>query len=173
MERLGLEFETIPANVDESRSVGEGVDDLACRLAIEKARAVSDGRSWVVGADQVIALGDQVLSKPGTRERAVEQLDQLQGKVHRLLTAVAVVHPGGEEHTLVSFEMHMREWSRGELERYVDEDQPLDCAGSYKIEERGVRLFSKMVGDDYTAIVGLPLTRVWSLLESTGYPLKP
>ncbi len=169
LARLGLPFETFSADVDETRRKGEAPEALARRLATAKASSVKrDG--WIIGADQVISLGDEVFSKPGTRECAVDQLVELQGQVHQLITAVSVV--GQQTLTRsMTFEMHMRPWSRSSLEAYVDEDLPLDCAGAYKLEESGIRLFSRMVGDDYTAIVGLPLTMVWSLLDETGYPL--
>lgn len=167
--RLNLPFESRTADVDESRLTGEAPKAMAKRLAAAKADAAYES-GWVIGADQVIALEDRVFSKPGSTDVAVEQLLALQGRVHQLITSVCV-KADTTRSAVVTFEMHMRVWSREYLERYVEEDQPLDCAGSYKLEEGGIRLFEKMVGVDYTAIVGLPLTVVWSLLEETGYPL--
>ena len=171
MQRLGLSFESVNADVDESRIVGESPADMATRLAILKASTVAQMHpdAWVVGADQVIAIGDRILSKPGTAERAVEQLVSLEGRDHRLISAVAVVSPNGVVSDSCPFEMSMRRLSRETIEAYVAEDDPLDCAGSYKVELAGIRLFSKMRGDDYTSIVGLPLTTVWALLEQSGY----
>lgn len=169
LARLGLDFDSRDVDVDEARLDGEAPEEMASRLALAKARAV-ESEGWVIGADQVIALGDEIFSKPGTVERAVDQLERLQGQVHRLITAVSVVGETTETRALI-YEMHMRTFSRAALEAYVRRDRPLDCAGSYKIEEGGIRLFSRMVGDDYTAIVGLPLTVVWQLLGETGYPL--
>lgn len=172
LARLGLEFEAIAPDLDESRRPGESPAELARRLAHAKARAVHDERcdAWVIGSDQVIALGDEVFSKPATPERAVEQLLRLAGREHELLTAVTVFAPSGAvEESLTTFRMRMRAVGRDVLTRYVEDDKPLDCAGSYRIEAGGIRLFEYLRGDDYTAIVGLPLTRVWSHLEASGY----
>lgn len=168
IERLGVSFESLDVDVDESRLVDEAPVSLARRLALKKAKAgadmVDDG--WVLGADQVIALDREVFSKPGDAARAVDQLERLSGRTHLLVSAVAIVGPRSETAVVeCRYQMEMRDLSRDELESYVDFDDPIDCAGSYKIESRGIRLFKSMKGDDYTAIVGLPLTRVVDLLE--------
>lgn len=168
IERLGVSFESLDVDVDESRLVDEAPVALARRLALKKAKAgadmVDDG--WVLGADQVIALDREVFSKPGDAARAVDQLERLSGRTHLLVSAVAIVGPRSETAVVeCRYQMEMRDLSRDELESYVDFDDPIDCAGSYKIESRGIRLFKSMKGDDYTAIVGLPLTRVVDLLE--------
>jgi len=172
LERLGVEFETLPANLDESAPAGESPASTAKRLAAEKATAVGDGRPgrFVLGADQTIALDGERFRKPGTPERAVDQLKRLSGRTHDLWCAVALKTPDGEPSVVsVHFEMVVRDLSAREIEAYVAEDSPLDCAGSYKVEAAGIRLFRAMRGDDHTAIVGLPLTRVWSLLERANY----
>jgi septum formation protein len=178
MERLGLPFESIASYVDESRHEGETPEAMAVRLATAKAVRVRADHSgaWVVGADQVIHRGSTLFNKPGTPAQAARQLSELSGGEHTLLTAVALARPvddsdgsDGVRTDVVRFTMNMRPLTPAQIEAYVDEDQPLDCAGSYKVESAGIRLFRSMDGDDYTAIVGLPLTRVWSLLESTGY----
>ncbi|MFU8803367.1 MAG: Maf family protein, partial [Bradymonadaceae bacterium] len=128
----------------------------------------------VVGADQVIALDDIIASKPGTARAARAQLARQAGRTHDLHTAVAVVTPDQEVFDdIVHFRMEMRPLSDEEIAAYVAEEAPLDCAGSYKIESGGIRLFRSMHGDDFTAIIGLPLTRVWSLLEEAGYFSAP
>ncbi|MGM0555773.1 MAG: Maf family protein [Myxococcota bacterium] len=172
MTRLGVLFETIPAYVDEQRHEGESPAAMAKRLAGAKAIHVQNSHpdAWIIGADQVIHQGERIFQKPRTPERAVEQLAALAGGTHHLLTAVSIASPGAELRTaLVGFEMDMRPLTAGEIEAYVEEDQPLDCAGSYKVESGGIRLFRSLRGDDYTAIVGLPLTRVRHLLEQTGF----
>jgi septum formation protein len=172
MQRLGLNFETCPADIDESCLNEESPEQTARRLAGAKARAVSQRRprAYVIGADQVIALGDTRFSKPGSPDKARRQLAQLSGKTHHLITAVAVVRPDGTLYDAVAdYRMQMRTLSDDEIAAYVAEDSPTDCAGAYKIEAGGIRLFRALRGDDYTAIVGLPLTRVWHLLEDAGY----
>lgn len=172
LARLGLEFAAEAADVDESRAPGEAPRDLAVRLARAKAEAVAGQHphAWVIGSDQVIALGDRVFSKPGTHARAVEQLVELSGAEHQLITAVCVASPRGMKESVTTFAMQLRELTRAEVEAYVREEEPLDCAGSYRIEAGGIRLFEHLRGDDFTAIIGLPLTAVGRLLRETGYP---
>ncbi len=171
LEQLGVPFDVSSPDVDESRLHREAPDAMAARLARAKARAVAEDRpdAWVIGSDQVIALEQRVFGKPGTAEAAVDQLLTLQGRTHRLVTAVCIVSPAGMAESLVAFEMKMRSASRQTLAQYVAEDDPIDCAGSYRIESRGIRLFEYMRGDDYTAIVGLPLTTVVTLLHQTEF----
>ncbi|MFP4596856.1 MAG: Maf family protein [Persicimonas sp.] len=172
MRRLGLSFDICPADIDESAAPREAPEALAGRLARQKARRVAQVRpdTWIIGADQVIALGDKRFSKPGDELSARAQLAELSGRTHRLITAVALLSPAGEFfEDVVVFEMQMRTLADEEIAAYVAEDMPLDCAGSYKIEAGGIRLFRALRGDDYTAIVGLPLTRVRTLLERGGY----
>lgn len=172
LERLALEFEADAADIDETPQPGEAPDALARRLARAKARAVHTRHpeAFVLGADQVIALGDELLSKPGTPEGARAQLRRLSGRTHRLIATVALATPDGRllDDTTV-FEMVMRPLSDAEIAAYVDDEMPVDCAGAYKIEAGGIRLFRAMRGDDFTAIIGLPLTRVHHLLEEAGY----
>ncbi|RVU44147.1 septum formation protein Maf [Lujinxingia sediminis] len=172
LERLGLSFEACAAHIDETRLPGEAPAAMAARLALQKARRVAADHpnAFVLGADQVIALDQTIFQKPGSVEGAVDQLMRLQGKTHRLITAIALRTPSGAElASEVAFEMVMRPLTEQRARAYVETDQPLFCAGSYRIEAGGIRLFEAARGDDFTAIIGLPLTRVWSLLEQTGY----
>lgn len=172
LERLGLAFTTVAANIDEAALEGEAPEQTAQRLALQKAEAVRRDHPdhWVLGADQVIALGDRRFSKPGNAANARRQLAALSGKTHRLITAVALIGPDGRRFEDVArYEMQMRRLTDAEIAEYVAEDQPTDCAGAYKIEAGGIRLFHALRGDDYTAIVGLPLTRVRQLLERAGF----
>ncbi len=172
LERLGVDFEAEAADLDEAALVGESPAQTAQRLALAKARAIrlSHPDAHVLGADQVIALGEQRFSKPGDEEGARRQLAELSGKTHQLLTAVALVCPDGRTfEDLAEYRMSMRPLSGEEIAAYVAEDRPTDCAGAYKIEAGGIRLFHSMAGDDYTAIVGLPLTRVRRLLEQAHF----
>ena len=175
MARLSLPFTTHSPDIDETPLPGESASATALRLAAQKARAIAalHPEAYVIGCDQVIALDDTLLHKPGDEERARAQLRRLQGREHALLCAVALCSPrGGEPLTaLAQVTMVMRPLDEAQIAAYVARDMPLDCAGAYKLEEAGVRLFSRMQGDDYTAIVGLPLTRVMDLLEQAGYPL--
>ena len=166
LERLDLEFDTLPAGVDEAASPEEVPGAAAKAQEVGRRRP----EAWVLGADQVIALDEQRFTKPGSPGQARAQLGRLSGRTHRLITAVALRAPDARLYeAAVEYAMEMRPLSEETIVEYVDRDRPLDCAGSYKIEAGGIRLFRSMRGDDYTAIVGLPLTRVWSLLEEAGY----
>lgn len=172
LARLELPFEAINADIDESSPPEEAPADAAMRLARGKALALREAHphAYILGGDQVVSLEGVQLHKPVEAALAREQLLALQGRVHQLDCAVALVTPRGEVfEALCSFEMEMRPLTSGEISRYVALDDVLGSAGSYAIESRGIQLFRSMRGDDYTAIIGLPLTRVRRLLEESGF----
>ena len=172
LARLALRFEAMDADIDEIALPGEAPDTLATRLAVAKARAIATlhPEAYVIGADQVVSLNGEQLHKPRTRERAIAQLTELQGKTHDIHCAVALVTPTQSLTRLVHARMTMRALTRAQIERYVREDDVLFSAGSYTIEAGGIRLFHAMECDDYSAIIGLPLTRVLDLLDEAGAP---
>jgi septum formation protein len=175
LSQLGWEFMTEAPGVDEEVFKGKGIppSELALKLSELKAKAVFDRHpnSWVIGSDQVCTLEGKILSKPHTKERAVEQLQALSGKIHELLTAVTIASPRGVESFLNTTSLTMRPLKKEEIQRYVDKDLPLDCAGSYKLESFGIKLFSKIEMDDHTAIIGLPLIELCNRLVAQGFPL--
>lgn len=172
LARLGVPFRWRAPGVDEEALKGEGIPprEVAEQLALAKAVRVAEEEpgATVIGGDQVVALRGEILGKPGSRERAIEQLLGMAGEAHTLITAMAVIHEGKiYPHTDVAT-MRMRALSRAEIERYVDADAPLDCAGSYKLEARGVVLFERIVAEDHSAISGLPLIALTSILRGLG-----
>lgn len=169
--RLGHPFSCVSPDADETRQPHEMPAALAERLARVKAQLVASRHpdAFVIGSDQVIALGEEVLSKPGTPDAARAQLARLQGRQHELITAVCVVSPTGMAEERSVHTMKMRALTPEEIDRYVTQDSPLDCAGSYRIEAHGIGLFEFLRGDDYTGIVGLPLTVVRRLLDELGF----
>ena len=172
LERLGLPFEVAPSHVDERAIEREGDPPavLVRRLARAKAERVARAHpgALVIGSDQAAVIDGAVLGKPGTAERACAQLRAMAGRTHELLTAVCVVAPQGlREHTDVH-RLTMRALSDAQIARYVALEQPLDCAGSYKIEGLGAALFGAIEGQDPTAIVGLPLSWTASTLTALG-----
>ena len=178
LSRLHLRFEAISPEVDETALPDETPAALAQRLALAKAWAVAKKRpeAVVIGSDQVADLDGQALGKPGTHERAVQQLRSLRG--HRVLfhTAVAVVRAdtGFERAALSSVAVSFRDLSDDEIEFYLRTEQPYDCAGSAKCETLGISLLSAIDSDDPTALVGLPLIRTSELLRQAGIdPLRP
>jgi septum formation protein len=144
---------------------------LASRLAGAKATSLADLHPFatLIGSDQLVAFEGQCFGKPGSMTAAIEQLLAMSGREHRLITAVAVWHRGRIlEHTDVAT-LRFRNLTRDEIERYVAADQPIDCAGAYKLEARGITLFERISSDDFTAITGLPLIALTTILREVGY----
>jgi len=176
LSKLGWKFSSIAPEVDEDQMKGEGhsPEQLAILLSQMKAKAVylrNEG-SCVIGSDQVCRIDNQIFSKPQTIERAIEQLTHLQGKSHELLTAVTVMTPQDEISFLNRTILHMRDLTIDEISHYVRSDLPLDCAGSYKLESLGIKLFEKIEMTDHTAIIGLPLIELSNILIDLGYPIS-
>jgi septum formation protein len=175
LERLGVPFRVIAPNCDESQLKAEEPNPvrLAERLAHDKAASVFDRDSGAtfIGGDQVVSFQGQVLGKPLTEDRAIEQLLSLSGRTHDLITAMVVMQSARAfAHTDVTT-LHMRALSRPEIERYVLNERPLDCAGSYKIESQGIALFEKIESADQSAISGLPLIALVSILRQLGFAI--
>jgi septum formation protein len=172
LARLRLAFEVASPAIDEAPHGGEAPESLALRLAVEKAKTVATRfpDALVIGADQVAALGDQLLSKPLTHENAVAQLRAMRGRRVRFLTAVAVVRSAdGETRTrLVPCDVDFREFSDDALERYLRTERPYDCTGAAKIEGLGIALVRSLAGEDPTALIGLPLIALVDLLGELG-----
>ncbi len=171
MERLNIPFTALPSSFEERAIKEESPAKVAARFAEGKARSILalHPDATVIGADQVIALGNKIFSKPVTKEKACEQLRELSGKTHLLFCARSILSGKKSAESIIKFEMEMRQLSDREIEDYVDLDSPLNCCGSYKIESFGIGLFKRLHGPDYTAIIGLPLTEVRTQLERIGY----
>lgn len=172
LARLRLPFEVENPQVDETARPGEAPAAVARRLALAKARAVADRRldAVVIGSDQVADLDGQPIGKPGTHERAVEQLRAMSGRSVVFQTAVAVVRreTGFAEAMLAPVTVRFRELTDAEIEHYLRTEQPYDCAGSAKSEALGIALLRSLESDDPTALVGLPLIRTCELLRRAG-----
>jgi len=175
LARLRLPFEVVSPEVDETPRPGEAPPQLACRLALAKARAVAARApaAVVIGSDQVADLGGEPLGKPGTHERAVAQLRRMRGRTVIFQTAVAVVcrDTGFEQVELAPVRVHFRDLADAEIESYLRAETPYDCAGSAKSEGLGIALLESIENDDPTALVGLPLIRTARLLRAAGLPL--
>lgn len=172
LQRLGLAFETASPEVDESPLPGESPEALVARLAEAKAAAVAARfpDALVIGSDQVSVRDGEILGKPGTRERAVEQLAAAAGKEVRFVTGLCLLdtRSGVRRTDVVPFTVRFRRLTRAQIERYVDREEPLNCAGSFKSEGLGIALFESMHGDDPSALIGLPLIRLVGMLEAAG-----
>jgi len=175
MNRLGIAFERAAPDVDETPLPGETPEQIARRLALAKARDVARRfpQAVVIGSDQVADLAGQPLGKPGTHERAVQQLRAMRGQTVVFQTALAVVcaETGFEQADLAAVRVVFRDLGDDEIEHYLRAEQPYDCAGSAKSEGLGIALLERIDNDDPTALVGLPLIRTCRLLRAAGVKL--
>ncbi len=172
LARLRLPFAWASPDIDEQRLDDEPAIALVRRLAQAKAEALADQYPGhlIIGSDQVAVLGEQVLGKPHTFERACEQLLEASGQQVTFLTGLALLNSatGQCQVDCVPFTVTMRELDRERVERYVEAEQPLDCAGSFKAEGLGVSLFQSTHGSDATSLIGLPLIRLVDMLNREG-----
>jgi septum formation protein len=174
LARLRLPFDVQAPAVDETPRPGESPAALAERLALAKAQAVADGHgvpaAIVIGSDQVAELDGHPIGKPGTHERAVEQLRAMRGRRVVFHTAVAVVRPatGFVAVRRVPVVVRVRTLTDAEIETYLRLEQPYDCAGSAKCETLGITLLDAIESDDPTALIGLPLIATTALLREAG-----
>lgn len=176
LSRLGIPFECISPEVDETPLDGEKPAALCQRLARLKAQAVHAIRpeAIVIGSDQVAVLGERILGKPHTHERAVEQLTAMQGHRIDFLTALCVIDAKGQCYeVMVPTEVHMKALSPEAIESYLLREKPYNCAGSAKIETLGIALMESVRSDDPTAHIGLPLIATVKLLAKAGCPVLP
>ncbi len=172
--RLQLPFEVMRPAVIEDYIKGESPSECATRLAMAKATAIAALRpdACVIGSDQVADWDGRVLGKPGSVIRAVEQLTAFSGQSVHFHTAVCVMASDGQAHqALDTTTVQFRTLSADEITRYVDCDQPLDCAGSFRSEGLGVALFERIASSDPTALIGLPLIATAMLLRRAGFAI--
>ncbi|ENU89626.1 septum formation protein Maf [Acinetobacter sp. CIP 102143] len=175
MDRLRLNYRCISPGIDESAMGELHADDLAKRLAYEKARVIAElnPNAIIIGFDQVAwrehAPAD-FIGKPLSVENAIQQLQASSGKIVFFSTALSVQHlRSGFERTLVEhYQVKFRQLTLAEIERYIEIDQPLHCAGSFKCESLGISLFEKMVGNDQTTLMGLPMIQLCKILRQFG-----
>jgi len=172
LTRLQIPFSVANPRVDESELAGESPEDMAVRLARTKALAVAADHAdaLIIGCDQVAVCGTRVLGKPGSHDRAVEQLHLLSGRDARFVTALCVhdARSGKTATRVVPFRVRFRVLDDATIERYLAREQPYDCAGSAKSEGLGIALVERMEGDDPNALVGLPLIALVDLLAEHG-----
>ena len=174
LARLQLPFDAVRPEVDETPLPGESPVALAIRLGRGKAQAVAARAhdAWAIGSDQVAEVDGRALGKPGGRDAAIAQLQAMRGKRVRFHTSVALAHEDGRVlEALDLTEVAMRALADDEIERYVDTEQPFDCAGSFKSEGFGIVLFEAIRSEDPTALVGLPLIATARLLRQAGFAL--
>ena len=178
LQRLGLPFATATPGIDETPESGEAVAALTQRLALAKARALAAAwpGAWLIGSDQACQVDGRILGKPGSFERACEQLRLCSGRSVEFHTALVLLDSSSGtvlgSHDV--FSVRFRRLTDEEITFYLHAEQPFDCAGSFKAEGLGIALFEEMAGKDFHSLLGLPLISLCDLLRQAGLnPLQP
>jgi septum formation protein len=166
LQSLGIDFEVVMVETDESPRIGESAEELVLRLAIAKAEAAT-GADYVLGSDTVVVLDDLVLGKPVDSDDAVDMLLALSGRSHLVLTAVALRMPNGTRTVLSKTDVRFREIDRDEAIRYWHSGEPADKAGGYGIQGLG-GIFVEAINGSYSGVMGLPVFETVELLKSAG-----
>lgn len=175
LKKLHLTFETFASDIDESLLQNEAPIAMAQRLSEAKARAAAEHfpRHIIIGSDQLACCGDDILGKPGNQETATAQLRKQSGQVVKFYTGISVLDSGSDK--LISdidvCSVHFRNLNQQQIQRYLNLEQPYDCAGSFKSEGYGIVLFDRIVGEDPNALIGLPLIKLTALLAQFGIAL--
>ena len=172
LEKLNLPFQTAKPNIDETALADESPQVLVERLAIEKAKAVTQEfpDALIIGSDQVAVCEGEILGKPHNFENGVKQLQKFSNKSVTFYTGLCVYDSKNDKTiSLVEpFIVHFNSLSPSEIENYLKTEKPYNCAGSFKSEALGICLFKKLEGDDPNTLIGLPLIKLVSLLKQHG-----
>lgn len=172
LKKLHLDFTTCDSAIDESPTINESANALAVRLSVAKAQAAAKTftKHLIIGSDQVASCEEQLLGKPCDYENAYQQLKAQSGRKITFYTGVCVLN-STTGHYLTDIDIchvYFRKLSDDQIKRYLEIDQPFDCAGSFKSEGYGITLFNKIQGEDPNALVGLPLIKLIKLLGQHG-----
>jgi septum formation protein len=172
LKGLRLEFQVIPADIDETPLVSETPRQLVERLSITKAKSVAEGypNALVIAADTTVALGNQVLEKPKDKQENILFIERLQGRKHDVFTGHALIFKGRLEAEVKHSEVHFRSLTEGEIVAYVETGEGLDKAGGYGIQGRGAALIPHIVGC-YFNVMGMSVAAVVELAAKLGVRL--
>jgi MAF protein len=172
LNKLGFPFITAAPNCDETPLPHESAPQLVQRLALAKAQALAAHypESWIIGSDQVCVLNGEITGKPHTVENACQQLAAASGNAITFYTGLALIHPQSGQQSVICdpFTVHFRQLSDEEIRGYVEKEQPLQCAGSFKSEGLGICLFERLEGRDPNTLIGLPLIALNEMLRAVG-----
>jgi len=171
LSRLRLPFEAIAPGFDELPPGKKPASQLVRWNTLGKAHSILKQRPGctIIASDQLAVCANDVLGKPGTKTRACKQLSHLSGRCVTFLTGLAVLTEEEEHYEEIPFRVHFRKLSKAEIKAYVRLENPVDCAGSFKVEGLGICLFERLEGDDPTALMGLPLIRLSQYLQPLHY----
>ncbi|KUI98702.1 Maf/YceF/YhdE family protein [Vibrio sp. MEBiC08052] len=171
LEKIAIPFISIAPDCDETPFADESPQALVQRLAQQKAQSCPQKQpSLIIGSDQVCVVQGQIVGKPYTKEQAVQQLMAQSGNKITFYTGLAIYNnvTRTTQSIVDQFHVHFRQLTRSQIERYIEIEQPFDCAGGFKSEGLGIALFKRLEGDDPNALVGLPLIKLIDLLEAEG-----
>lgn len=178
LEQLRLPFVCASPDIDETPQPDEAVTDLVARLALAKARALAARfpDALIIGSDQACSLDGRILGKPGDASRARAQLQACSGRRVTFHTGLVLYDTRSDtwQREVDTYAVQFRGLATDDIARYVDREQPFDCAGSFKVEGLGIALFSALEGRDYNSLIGLPLISLCTMLRAAGIdPLGP
>lgn len=179
VEKLGLPFECVKPLVDEeiikSLLMAENASPLEVAETLSKQKGTSIQEIFtndvIISGDQLVNFHGKIIGKPGTKEKAIEQLMMMNNQSHELVTSTTLIAGGKSHHNNNITKMKMKNLTEDEIRAYVELDNPIDCAGSIKIESYGIALFEKVESSDFSAIQGLPLIWISNTLKGLGYEL--
>lgn len=175
LAKTGLIFHCQAPEIDETPFAGEDAASLVQRLAREKACAVAQqhDQAWVIGSDQVCVLDGQIVGKPESPEQAYRQLALASGQVVTFYTGLCLQDSasGRQQLLMEPFNVHFRRLTPSQIQHYLQQEQPYDCAGSFKSEGLGICLFERLEGRDPNTLIGLPLMALIDMLANWGLVL--
>ena len=175
LTKLGLNFSASSPDIDETRLTNETAEQLVKRLAEQKAMAVAKQhpQALIIGSDQVAVLDDQIIGKPGNHEKAFKQLQTASGKTIQFLTGLALFNSATNKMQSIvePFHVTFRQLTDAQIDFYLHQEKPYQCAGSFKSEGFGITLFSKLQGNDPNSLIGLPLICLVEMLGNEGIDL--
>ncbi|WP_286306142.1 MULTISPECIES: Maf family protein [Methylophaga] len=172
LKKLQINFIQHSPDIDETQLEGESAPALVERLAQEKARLIAETypQALIIGSDQVAVADGNILGKPGNHQTAIQQLMMASGKSVTFYTGLALYNAENQtmQHIVEPFTVHFRELTEKQIEYYLNQEKPYQCAGSFKSEGFGISLFSRLEGDDPNSLIGLPLIKLIELLSNEG-----
>ncbi|MGH1487414.1 MAG: Maf family protein [Cellvibrionaceae bacterium] len=172
LAKLGLPFQAISPDIDESPLENETPEALVSRLALEKAQAIAGNHhnALIIGSDQVAVLDNNIITKPHEHQKAIQQLRQASGREVTFLTSLCLYNSQTHKHqlTVSPYSVSFLSLNDEQIEHYLQKEKPYNCAGSFKSEGLGITLFSSMSGDDPNSLIGLPLITLTKMLRNEG-----
>ena len=175
LEKLGVTFEVVSPEVDETALLNETPQQLVERLAIAKAKAVAENMdgALIIGSDQVSVINGEIIGKPHSHENAIKQLQSASGKTITFYTGLCLYNSSTNQYQseVVPFNVVFRELTEEQIEHYLKKEKQYNCAGSFKSEALGIVLFEKLEGDDPNTLMGLPLIRLVKMLEKEDFTI--